>query len=489
MKTKIFSAVVLVSFLLATAVSALADPQNYGLRTVRITSKCTTPPTTLPDVPPPAAPDANCPKVPTITQSPSARWSVDISWFDPNTQKFYLADRNNFGIDIIDTNTDQVVGFAGGFVGGNCPVIAGVQDCTNGTVNPPANSGGPNGVLTTTNPSQLWAGDGNGTVKVFSLDANGLPTALLKSVSAGGVKRADEMAFDPDDHLVLAAWDDDADLFVQFISVSSNPTPVGSPIKIPEAAGCGIEQPVYNHHLRKFFVAIPCTSALNAANHNTALHTNGEIAVIDPTTKSIVNVFGVDGTLCFPHGLALGPRDNLLLGCSGDAPTGSQMRSIIMSAIDGSILQTFTQLGGSDEVWYNPGDNHYYLAMSSWTSTGLTGAGTCDKATPPVCQPGKGTPSLGIINAGDADGDASWVQNIPTTRTSHSVAAVYALQCEENNGNGNGHSNGKGKSKGKGNSNGNNGESECEPIRNRVYVPLTTTSTEPGGIGVYGQIP
>ena len=37
------------------------------------------------------------------------------------------------------------------------------------------------------------------------------------------------------------------------------------------------------------------------------------------------------------------------------------------------ILKTFSQLGGSDEVWYNPGDNKYYLAMSSWTSSGKTG--------------------------------------------------------------------------------------------------------------------
>jgi hypothetical protein len=326
--------------------------------------------------------------------------------------------------------------------------------------------------LTTSNPRQLWAGDGDGTVKVFNLDSNGLPTTMLTPVNAGGNRRADEMAFDPDDHLVLVAWDDDADLFVALISVSSTPTVVGK-ISIPEAATCGIEQPVYDRHLKRFFLAIPCTSTTNPANHNTAVHANGEIAVINPKTKSIENVFGLDGTLCFPHGLALGPRDNLLLGCSGDAPAGSQMKSIILRATDGTILNTFTQLGGSDEVWYSPADNHYYLAMSSWTSTGLTG--------------GPATPSLGIINAGDGDGSASWVQNIPTTRTSHSVAAVFTGECE-------GDINGKGdngKGNGKGHGNGNGGDNTCN---SKVYVPLTTvptsgTPTEPGGIGVYGQIP
>ena len=28
--------------------------------------------------------------------------SVDIAWIDPGTKRFYLADRSNFGVDIID---------------------------------------------------------------------------------------------------------------------------------------------------------------------------------------------------------------------------------------------------------------------------------------------------------------------------------------------------------------------------------------------------
>jgi hypothetical protein len=463
---KMFSAVALISFLLASAVSALADPQNYGLRSVRITSKCSS---ALPDIPPPATvSDPACPGVLTLVDSPSGRWSVDISWFDPNTKKYYLADRNNGGIDIIDVTTDEVVGFAGGFIGTRCP--------TPSTVNclpaPPANSAGPNGVLTTTtNPPQLFAGDGDGTVKVLNLGANGLPTAALTPVNAGGVRRADEMAWDPDDGLVLVAWDDDADLFVALISAGPTPTVKGK-ISIPEAKGCGIEQPVYDAALKRFFLAIPCTSTTNPANHNSAVHASGEIAVINPKTKSIEAVYAVDGTNCFPHGLALGPRQNLLLGCSGDAAAGTQMKSIIMRATDGSILQTFTQLGGSDEVWYSPADNHYYLAMSSWTSNGLTG--------------GPSTPSLGIINAGTSDsgdGQPSFVQNILTTRTSHSVAAVFTGQCEPNiNGKGN-NGNGNGKGNGKGNGGENN---RCN---SKIYLPLTTTAAEPGGIGVYGQIP
>lgn len=483
MKTKRYVRLVLLfAMITATATIVAADAPNYGVRAVRITSLCTAgfPATPgLPEVPPPASvADPNCPTVPTLAASPSGRWSVDISFFDATTQKFYMSDRNNFGVDIVDANTDTIVGAASGFVG----------------IQPGTNTSGPNGVLTTSFPRQLWAGDGDGTVKIYPLNANGLPSTTIPTVvNAGGVRRADEMAFDPDDHVVLVAWDDDADLFVAFISVSSTPTVLGT-IHIPEALGCGIEQPAYDHALNRFFLAIPCTSAINNTNHNTSVHANGEIAVINPKTRVIENVFPLDGTNCFPHGLTLGPRQNLLLGCSGDAPAGTQMESIIMKATTGAILQTFTQLGGSDEVWYNVGDNHYYLAMSSWTTTGLTG--------------GPAKPSLGIINAGTADtgpGAPSFVQNILTTRTSHSVAAVYAVKCDDNedgndneNENDNGHHNGRNSSVRSGNFGGNNNSGgDCKITRNRVYVPLTTTiapftATNPpesGGFGVYGQIP
>ena len=477
MKTKSYirrlAALLVFALIAATATAVVADPQNYGIRAVRIRSLCTPgfPATPgLPEVPPPASvADPNCPSVPTLAASPSGRWSVDISFFDPSTQKFYMADRNNFSVDIVDANTDTIVGAASAFVG----------------IQPGTNTSGPNGVLTTSFPRQLWAGDGDGTVKIFPLDSNGIPSTNIPTVvNAGGVKRADEMAFDPDDHVVLVAWDDDADLFVAFISVSSTPTVLGT-IHIPEALGCGIEQPVYDHFLNRFFVAIPCTSAINNTNHNTSVHANGEIAVINPKTRLIENVFPLDGTNCFPHGLTLGPRQNLLLGCSGDAPAGTQMKSIILQATTGTILQTFTQLGGSDEVWYNIGDNHYYLAMSSWTSTGLIG--------------GPATPSLGIINAGSADtgpGAPRWVQNILTTRTSHSVAAVYTQQCDDGEGNGNGNS-GRHSNSSHSGDNGNHFGEDCRAVRNRVYVPLTTTVApftannppEQGGFGVYGQIP
>jgi hypothetical protein len=67
--------------------------------------------------------------------------SADIAWVDPGTERYYLADRSNFGVDIIDAESNFYVGRVGGMVGPVGP-----------------NGPGPNGVLVTRN-RKLWAGD------------------------------------------------------------------------------------------------------------------------------------------------------------------------------------------------------------------------------------------------------------------------------------------------------------------------------------------
>lgn len=104
------------------------DTPNFGVRGNRITSNCVIDGGVLviPQVPPPPNTVSPAPcegKVLALDASPNARWSVDINWFDPTTQKLYLADRNNGGVDIFDTKSETAVGFAGGFVGTGCPEL------------------------------------------------------------------------------------------------------------------------------------------------------------------------------------------------------------------------------------------------------------------------------------------------------------------------------------------------------------------------------
>src|SRR6185312_12979098 len=59
--------------------------------------------------------------------------SYDISWVNPDRAEYYLADRSNSGIDVIDTRNDTFKRRLGGFVG---VVLTGVTPANpQGTVN------------------------------------------------------------------------------------------------------------------------------------------------------------------------------------------------------------------------------------------------------------------------------------------------------------------------------------------------------------------
>jgi hypothetical protein len=75
-------------------------------------------------------------------------------------------------------------------------------------------------------------------------------------------------------------------------------------------------------------------------------------------------------TNCGPNGAALGPGNQLLAGC------GNAGRSVIIDKTNGNVLADFSNVGGSDEVWYNPGDNRYYLASSASQNMGIIDAGS-----------------------------------------------------------------------------------------------------------------
>src|SRR5439155_25387057 len=131
--------------------------------------------------------------------------SADIAWVDPGTERYYFADRSNFGVDIIDAERNvflaRVTGMAGALPSG------GGTTTTNGP--------GPNGVVVTPN-RKLWAGDGNSTVQVADVDPDStdylkilasVSTAIpaCDSATAHYCGRADELGYDPRDHVILVA--------------------------------------------------------------------------------------------------------------------------------------------------------------------------------------------------------------------------------------------------------------------------------------------
>jgi hypothetical protein len=144
----------------------------------------------------PGAPTDTQTKCLTAVQIPGNKVrSFDISWVNPHRAEYYLADRSNAGIQVIDTQTLTFKRTIGGFVG----IKPGGNDNTTPVNN---NISGPDGV--TSHGRWLYAGDGNSTLKVIDLDAPNA-SAIKQSVPTGGSTRVDEMALTTDGELLLAA--------------------------------------------------------------------------------------------------------------------------------------------------------------------------------------------------------------------------------------------------------------------------------------------
>lgn len=159
----------------------------------------------------------------------------------------------------------------------------------------------------------------------------------------------------------------------------------------PDATKTGIEQPAYSPETGMFYVSVP---QIVGGDENAA---KGGVSVIDPISMKVTQTFEVDN--CSPAGLAVGPNNDVLVGCGGAFNKATQ--SVILNVESGET-HYIPQVGGSDQVWYDRGTRHYYLA-----------------AYHNLDSDGKANPVLGTIDALTRTFDG----NVATSVTSHSVAA------------------------------------------------------------------
>ncbi len=260
---------------------------------------------------------------------PGGLAGFDISWVDPGSQRYYLADRTatrgTGRIDVIDTQANKFlysipttkaeVGFSG----------------TVPAVTPGCSISGPNGVLAIPQLNQLYVGDGNSTVKVVDLQAK----AVVAVIPTGGNCRADEEAYDPVDHIIMITNPSDNPPFISFISADTQ-TVIGKYVYQGRAAGGGLEQPVWNPLTRRFYISVPATSS-----------TVGSVDVFNPLTYQLENSFPT--ATCSPAGLVLTANQHLMTSCG-----------IVLDARTGAILATVSG-PSTDQVWYNPGDDRFYF--------------------------------------------------------------------------------------------------------------------------------
>ena len=328
--------------------------------------------------------------------SASNPFIFDISFVDPVSDVYLVSDVSNKALDVFQASTGNFLFQVPGFTGVNLANF----DLTHL---------GPDGVVTV-NHTEAWVGDGDSTVKVIDLTSR----VITDVIPTGGTTRADEIAYDPRDRVLIIANPDEGSRtppqapFVSLISTTTHK--ILEQIKFPTATG-GIEQPSWSPRTGLFYVSIP------QLNNNS---NESGVAVISPRSLKLLKILQTGN--CSPNGLALGPENQLLLGCSG---TGND--TIVINIHSGAILRTFDQVTGSDEVWFNQGDGHYYVTANAFGPTP--------------------TAFLGVIDAEGLKFDGT----VPTSGGSHSVAA--------------------------------------DPITNQIFVPLSFDSNDPqcanGCIGVY----
>jgi len=218
-------------------------------------------------------------------------------------------------------------------------------------------------------------------VKEYTLAVSSGATGRLACLDTGGNFRADEMAFDPRDDLLLVA--NDAAGFLSLIKTAGTPSivdqffyadnDVGKPASARglSTPGGGIEQPVWDPQQGFFYQALPQDTTV------------GRVDVFNPKPGKLVllrsiAVPGCDGG---PSGLAINAADELLGACDNGAA--------LIDANSGkvSIIGPAATTGGADEIWFDPGSNAWYLGIRTPPHLGVVSAGP-DHAVRAATNPG-----------------------------------------------------------------------------------------------------
>jgi hypothetical protein len=99
-------------------------------------------------------------------------------------------------------------------------------------------------------------------------------------------------------------------------------------------------------------------------------------------------------TSCAPTGLAVGASGNMLVGC------GNVGAAAILLNKNGQIVKTFAGLGGTDELWYDPTTNAFYVTGNNGTNT---------------------TRFFDKVTDDPLGGTITQTVNLPTTTSAHSI--------------------------------------------------------------------
>jgi hypothetical protein len=318
--------------------------------------------------------------------------------------KYYVTDRNNKAVDVIDLATFQLTRIVG--TGANafsgCVPTANCVGANNGR-------SGPDGINAIPGTSLLLVGDVD-TVRVVDTTAG----TVVKSIRVGATGfRADEGCVDPDHNLYMISSPDASPPFASFIDTRTQ-TLLATVRWIDPAGGPagGNEQCQYDAATQSFLVN----------NDSTSANPNGEVDVIPAASilalapGATVDAFTLPGIKrfplgnCDPTGMDLGPGREMVVECR-QGTAGSKLTTLILNRDNGAILAT-VPVGGGDQVAYDARTNRYYVAASRWHTSGVNEEGGGCTATN-LC-----APLLAVIDAASH----AIVLTTPSGNNAHSVA-------------------------------------------------------------------
>jgi hypothetical protein len=179
--------------------------------------------------------------------------------------------------------------------------------------------------------------------------------------------------------VVLIANDETFDNFITFINADTyqvigkisfdGTDPNGNKI-----LANGIEQCIFNPADGKFWMNIPNTGAATLATPlpgvtvSISASAPFHVETVYDFSKAPLNTTGCTGGT----GIALGPVPQLALSCG-----------LIINFETGAPIAYLPGAGNSDEMWFNPSDNHYLFGDTTNNETKTAQLGVIDAGPPP----------------------------------------------------------------------------------------------------------
>ncbi|QKX60399.1 uncharacterized protein TRUGW13939_07544 [Talaromyces rugulosus] len=336
--------------------------------------------------------------------------------------QYYLADRSDAAVQVINITSTKHVVTIRGFRG----LVPHPRNTSYAKETAKSNleQSGPNGIAILPDKSELYVGDGDGTVRVISLVNN----SIVANISTGARRRTSAVAYCEGAGII----------FVTDPNIEEN-RPQGFFIDPLERQVAG--QVTFNsvntntlirgHHVTSSLSQIafkPGTDRFYVSSRSTYVNPGGEIIEVDPFTMSISNILGLDN--CYPLDVVFCPNGNLFVGCSSVQELSSPLVNgstgyslIIEPSKHWSIVGNVSGVSGVYQAAYSSGLGAYFAAAYRERTVKITSGNSSNDTTPHEIW--RSAPQLAIINS-TTHQVQQWIET--DNRTGRTVAVDPATQ-------------------------------------------------------------